>query len=176
MHCIQNVLRTNALITPKTAIKIFSCNTMLSYYLAALTSILALAASAPTPAASLPGLASVDLRIVGPQNTHYTTTLQAPTSDQSQHLTVIVGQMLALERDPLHIQGVQISAVKAGESLSMLPGSVEKDDWRVACSARVEGMEDVVTFDITDKGVLLAGGRLVKVTRLSCSVNGEAVR
>lgn len=147
---------------------------LLSHYVGAFASILALTASAPTPSSSSPGLAIVDLRITGPQTTHYTIDSQSPTSDQSQHLTVIVGQTLSLDRDPLHIQGLQIVAIKAGDSLSLLPITVEDDDWRVTCSARLNGEEDPFEFDIKDKGVLLAAGRLAKVTRLSCAVVEEA--
>jgi len=145
-------------------------------YLAAIATLLAFAAPAPTPSSSSPGLATVDLRITGPQSTHYTTDNQSPTGDQSQHLTVIVGQTLSLERDPLHIQGLQITIVKAGESLSLLPTTVEDDDGRVTCSARIEERENVLEFDMNDKGVLLAGGRLAKVTRLSCAVAEEPTR
>ncbi|KAF9698702.1 hypothetical protein EKO04_003337 [Ascochyta lentis] len=148
---------------------------MLSNYFAALTTLFVLTASAPTPTpASSSSLATVDLRIIGPQNTHYTTANQSPTSDQSQHLTVIVGQTLSLDHDPLHIQGLQVAAVKAGESLSLLPTSVVDDDWRVVCTARIVGRDDLLKFDMHDKGVLLAGGRLAKVTRLSCAVDEEA--
>lgn len=148
----------------------------LSAYLAALAGFIAPATSAPTPAASSSGLATVDLRITGPQNNHYLASDQSPTSDQSQHLTIIVGQTLSLTKDPLHIQGLQIIAITAGESLSLLPTTVDKDDWRVICSATVDGREDLLEFDIMDKGVLLAGGRLAKVTRLSCAVNEETRR
>lgn len=149
---------------------------MSTSYLAAFTALLALAASAPTPASTSPGLATVDLRITGPENTHYTTTNQSPTSDQSQRLTVVVGQTLSLDHDPLHVQGLQIAAIKAGDSLSLLPTSVVDDDWRVICSARIEGREDVVDFDLKDKGVLLSDGRLAKVTRLSCGIDEDATQ
>lgn len=147
---------------------------MVSLWFATLTTLFSLAISAPTPASTSPGLATVDLRIVGPQNTHYTTFNQSPTSDTTQHLQIIVGQILSLDHDPLHIQGLEIVAVKAGDSLSLLPGSVEENDWRVTCSARVEGREDLIQFDMMDKGVLLAGGRLTRVTRLSCGIDGAA--
>lgn len=147
---------------------------LFSSYLAAFTIFVAFAASAPTPSSSSPGLATVNLRIIGPQSTHYTADTQSPTSDQSQHLTIIVGQTLSLNHDPLHIQGLQIAAVKAGDSLSLLPTTVEDDDWRVVCSARIEGREDLLEFDMKDKGVLLAGGRLAKVTRLACTIDEEA--
>lgn len=65
-------------------------------------------------------------------------------------------------------------AVKSGASLSLLPGNVEENDWRVACSARIEGRQELVEFDMMDKGVLLAGGRLVKVSRLSCGIDEVA--
>lgn len=145
-------------------------------YFAALASLAIFAASAPIPAASSPGLATVDLRITGPQSTHYLESNQSPTGDQSQHLTVIVGQTLSLNKDPLHIQGLQIAGIKAGESLSLLPTTVDEDDWRVTCSARINGREDLIEFDMMDKGVLLAGGRLAKVTRLSCAVDKESKR
>jgi hypothetical protein len=147
-----------------------------SSYFAAFTTIAAFAASAPIPYSSSPGLATVDLRITGPQSTHYTTDNQSSTSDKSQHLTVIVGQTLSLDRDPLHIQGLQIASVKAGDSLSLLSATIEDDDWRVTCSARVDGRKDLFVFDMKDKGVLLAGGRLAKVTRLSCAVVEETTR
>src|SRR5688500_11995917 len=113
----------------------------LASYLTVFTTLSTLAASAPIPISSSPGLATVDLRITGPQTTHYTISTQTPTSDQSQHLTVIVGQTLSLNHDPLHIQGLEIVAVKAGESLSLLPTTVDEDDWRVSCSARIGGRE-----------------------------------
>lgn len=144
-----------------------------SSYLAAVTTFFTFAAAAPIPSSSLPNLATVDVRITGPQSTHYATDNQVTTSDQSQHLTIIVGQTLSLDRDPLHIQGLQIASIKAGDSLSLLPIPVEVDDWRVACSARIEGREDLFEFDMKDKGVLLVGGRLAKVTRLSCAVAEE---
>ncbi|KAJ4383819.1 hypothetical protein N0V86_000662 [Didymella sp. IMI 355093] len=138
------------------------------------TTLIANSTSSPIPTPSSgPGLATVDLRITGPQSTHYTTDTQSPTSDQRQHLTIIVGQTLSLNRDPLRIQGLQMAAIKAGDSLSLLPTTVEEDDWRVTCSARIEGREDLFEFDMKDKGVLLAGGRLAKVTRLSCTVAEE---
>ncbi|KAF2621270.1 hypothetical protein BU25DRAFT_239602 [Macroventuria anomochaeta] len=146
---------------------------MFSSYLAVFTTFLALAASAPTPS---PAYATVDLRFIGPQNTRYSSLNQSPMSDQSQHLTIIVGQTLSLDHDPLHIQGLQIAAIKAGESLSLLPTGVVENDWRVVCSARIDGSEDLFEFDLKDKGMLLAGGRLVKVTRLSCAVDEEAAR
>ncbi|KAJ4398078.1 hypothetical protein N0V91_010482 [Didymella pomorum] len=136
-----------------------------SSYFAAFTTIAAFAASAPIPYSSSPGLATVDLRITGPQSTHYTTDNQSSTSDKSQ--------TLSLDRDPLHIQGLQIASVKAGDSLSLLSATIEDDDWRVTCSARVDGRKDLFVFDMKDKGVLLAGGRLAKVTRLSCAVVEE---
>ncbi|KZM28637.1 uncharacterized protein EKO05_0003924 [Ascochyta rabiei] len=143
--------------------------------LAALTTLVVLTTSAPTPiAASSSGLATVDLRIIGPQSTHYSTNNQSPTSDQSQHLTVIVGQALSLEHDPLHVQGLQIAAVEAGESLSLSSTSVVDNGWRVVCTAHIVGKDDLVEFDMRDKGVLLAGGGLAKVTRLSCVVDEEA--
>ena len=147
---------------------------MLSHYLTALAILFTSASSAPTPAPTSPGLATIDLRIIGPQNTHYLAGDQQSTSDQSQHLTIIVGQTLSLDHDPLHIQGLQIASVKAGESLSLLSTSIEEDDQRIVCSARVKGREDLLQFDMHDQGVLLAAGRLVKVTRLSCSIDGEA--
>lgn len=147
---------------------------MLSRYLAIFTTLVGFAASAPTPIpASAPGLATVDLRIIGPHNNHYSTTQQSSSNDQSQHVSVIVGQTLSLDHDAFHIQGLQITAVKAGESLSLMPTKVEEDDWRVLCSARVRGREDLAEFDWKDKGVLLAEGRLVEVTRLSCKVDAE---
>ncbi|KAJ4984812.1 hypothetical protein SVAN01_09685 [Stagonosporopsis vannaccii] len=142
--------------------------------LATLTTLIALATSMPTAASTLPGLATVDIRIVGPQNTHYTTSNQSPTSDTTQHLSVIVGQTLSLDHDPLHIQGLEMVAVKAGESLSLLPGSVDENDWRVTCSARIAGRQELVDFGLMDKGVLLAGGRLVKVSRISCGIDEVA--
>lgn len=142
----------------------------------AITALVAFAASAPTPSSSSPGLATVDLRIIGPRSTHYTASSQSPTSDQSSHLTVIVGQTLSLDRDPLHIQGLQIASIKAGDSLSLLPTTIEDNDWRVSCTARIDGREDLFEFDMNDKGVLLAGGRLAKVTRLNCAVSEEPTR
>lgn len=147
-----------------------------SSYLAAVMTFVTFAASAPTPSSSSSGLATVDLRITGPQSTHYTTDNQLTTSDQSQHLTIIMGQTLSLDHDPLHIQGLQIASIKGGDSLSLLPTTVEADDWRVACTARIDGREDLFEFDMKDKGVLLAGGRLAKVTRLSCAVAEELTR
>lgn len=76
----------------------------------------------------------------------------------------------------MHIQGLQIASIKAGDSLSLLPTTIEVDDRRVTCSARLEGREDLIEFDTKDKGVLLAGGRLAKVTRLSCAVAEEPTR
>ncbi|KAF1923384.1 uncharacterized protein M421DRAFT_9757 [Didymella exigua CBS 183.55] len=149
---------------------------MFSGYILAFANFLALVTSAPTPSTSSPGLATVDLRIVGPQSAHYTTDTQSPTSDQNRHLTIIVGQTLSLDHDPIPIQGLQVAAIKAGDSLSLLPTTVETDDWRVTCLARIYGREDLFEFDIKDKGVLLAGGRLAKVTRLSCAVVEEATR
>jgi hypothetical protein len=145
-------------------------------YLAAITTFVAFAASAPTPSSSSPGLATVDLRVTGPQSTHYMADNQSPTSDQSQHLTIIVGQTLSLDHDPMHIQGLQIASIKAGDSLSLLPATIEVDDRSVTCWARLEGREDLFEFDMKDKGVLLAGGRLAKVTRLSCALAEEPTR
>ncbi|KAF3033152.1 hypothetical protein E8E12_003651 [Didymella heteroderae] len=147
-----------------------------SSYLAVITTLVAYVASAPTPSSSSPGLATVDLRITGPQSTHYTINNQSPTSDQSQRLTIIVGQTLSLDRDPLHVQGLQIAAIKAGDSLSLLPTTIEDNDWRVTCLVRIEGREDLFEFDMKDRGVLLAGGRLAKVTRLSCAAAEETTR
>lgn len=149
---------------------------LFSSYLATITTLVAFAASAPMPSSSSPGLATVDLRITGPQSTHYLTDNQLSTSDQSQHLTIIVGQTLSLDRDPLHVQGLQIARVRAGDSLSLLPAAIEDDDWRVTCSARIVGREDLVEFGMNDKGVLLAGVRLAKVTRLSCALAEEPTR
>lgn len=147
-----------------------------SSYLSIIATLVVVAASAPTPSSSSPGLATVDLRITGPQSSHYTTDNQSPTSDQSQHLTIIVGQTLSLNHDPLHIQGLQIASIGTGDSLSLLPTTVEDDDWRVRCSARIDGRQDLFEFDMKDKGVLLAGGRLAKVTRISCAVAEEPTR
>ncbi|KAJ8106529.1 hypothetical protein OPT61_g9472 [Boeremia exigua] len=149
---------------------------MCAYIFFALTTLFAAATSAPTPSPSTPGLATVDLRLRGPQSNHYATQNQAPTTDNTQHLTIIVGQTLALERDPLPVQGLEIVGVTAGESLSILPQGVEVDDWRVTCVARFEGREDVVEFDMKDRGVLLAGGRVARVVRLSCAISGEEKR
>lgn len=140
---------------------------------AAFTSLLTLAASAPTRVSVSPpstGLATVDLRIIGPQSNHYSTANQSPTSDQSQHLTVIVGQTLSLDHDALQLQGFQIIAIKAGESLSLLPEQVVEDDWRVECSALFDGRTELLVFDMKDNGVLLNEGRLAKVTRLNCAI------
>lgn len=147
---------------------------MVSLWFTTVATLFALAASVPIPTSTSSGLATVDLRIVGPQTTHYTTSNQLPTSDTAQHLQIIVGQTLSLDHDPLHIQGLEIVAVKSGASLSLLPGNVEENDWRVACSARIEGRQELVEFDMMDKGVLLAGGRLVKVSRLSCGIDEVA--
>ncbi|KAF3004314.1 hypothetical protein E8E13_009238 [Curvularia kusanoi] len=149
----------------------------LSAYLSSLTTLAAVVAALPTRRAiTTPGLATVDLRLTGPDTTHYTVSNQISTTDQSQHLTVIVGQTLSLEHDPLHLQGLQIESITAGDSLSLLSSSVDVNDARVTCSARVEGRDGWLEFDIQDKGVLLAGGRLAKVTRLSCGMAGEAAR
>lgn len=99
-----------------------------------------------------------------------------PTDDKAQHLTVIVGQTLSLERNPLHIHGLEITAIKAGESLSLLPTTVDSDDWRVTCVAHIDGRDGLLKFDMKDKGVLLAGGRLAKVTRLSCDMDEEVAQ
>lgn len=123
----------------------------------------------------LPGLATVDVRIVGPQSTHYPMNTQSPKTDKNLDLTIIAGKTLSLARDPLYVQGLQIVAVGAGDSLSLLPKSVEDGDWRVACSAQIDSREAIIEFDARDKGVLLAGGRLAKVTRLKCAV-AEATR
>jgi hypothetical protein len=111
---------------------------------------------------------------MGPQSNHYSASNQAPTSDQSQHLTVIVGQTLSLDHDTLHVQGLQIAAIKAGESLSLLPTKVVDGDRRVGCTARINERQEKVVFDMKDNGILLDAGRLVKVTRLSCSITQEA--
>jgi hypothetical protein len=65
-----------------------------SYYFAAIATFLKFVASAPTPSSSSPGFATVDLRLTGTQNAHYTTTSQSLTSEQSHNLTIIVDQTL----------------------------------------------------------------------------------
>ena len=151
----------------------------LSTYFAAIASLAALATSAPTTRrrdASSPGLATVTLRLTGSQTTHYTATNQSPTDDQAQHLTIVVGQTLSLEKDPLHIQGLQIDGIKAGDSLSQRSTIVDENDSRVSCSAQVDGRDGPFEFDVQDKGVLLAGGRLARVRSLSCGMAGEVAR
>jgi hypothetical protein len=150
----------------------------LSTYFAAIASLAALATSAPTRKrdASSPDLATVTLRLTGSQNTHYAATNQSPTNDQAQHLTIVVGQTLSLENDPLHIQGLQIDGIKAGKSLSLRSSTVDENDSRVSCSAQVDGRDGPFEFELQDKGVLLAGGRLARVRSLSCGMAGEVAR
>lgn len=87
-----------------------------------------------------------------------------------------MGQTLSLENDPLHIQGLQIDAIKAGDSLSQRSTTVDENDSRVSCSAQVDGRDGLFEFDVQDKGVLLAGGRLARVRSISCGMAGEVAR
>jgi hypothetical protein len=126
----------------------------------------ALSLAAPiTPRATL---STVTIRTITPVATHYSTSNQSPSQPASQHLTVIVGQTLSLDADPLLLQGVEITRITPGETLSILPGNVVEDDGHVVCTAERADRSAIMKFRVGEKGVLVDGGRVVEVARVGC--------
>ena len=132
-------------------------------YLAALAALTFAAPVAPRAA-----LSTVTIRTISPVANHYSTSNQAPSTPASQHLTVIVGQTLSLDTDPLLLQGVEITHITAGETLSLLPQTVVEDDGHIVCTAERADRSAIVSFTVGQKGVLIDGGRVVSVARIGC--------
>jgi hypothetical protein len=136
---------------------------ILTFYLTALAA-LTLAA----PLAARTALSTVTIRTISPVANHYSTSNQSPSVPASQHLNVIVGQTLSLDADPLLLQGVEITHITPGETLSLLPQMVVEDDGHVICTAERADRSKIVTFAVGQNGVLIDGGRVVGVARIGC--------
>jgi hypothetical protein len=120
------------------------------------------------PLAPRSALSTVTIRTISPISTHYITSNQSPSAPASQHLTVIVGQTLSLDADPLRLQGVEITHISAGETLGILPQAVVEDDGHIVCTAEGADRRSIVRFTVGQKGVLIDGGRVVGIARVGC--------
>jgi hypothetical protein len=128
----------------------------------AISCLFALVTAAPTPA-FINHVPTVQLRTIGPENTHYTSPNQTP-SRNGHIITLVIGTALSsLAQNPLLLQGFEIVDAEG--------------DGDVYCKASINNSSEGVVISRKDGMVMLNGvkGNVVEVTGLSCGFGEESM-
>jgi hypothetical protein len=134
---------------------------MMNFFIT-ISCLFVLANSAPTHAFVTP-LPTVQIRTIGLDVTHYTSTNQSP-SNHGHIITLVVGIALSsFAQNPLLLQGIEIVDAER--------------DGGVYCKVLINNSSDGVVVSSKDGMVMLDGdrGSVVKVTGLSCGFGAGSV-
>ncbi|KAF1947357.1 hypothetical protein EJ02DRAFT_334279 [Clathrospora elynae] len=131
--------------------------------------LITLSFAVPTPAA-LYNLATVSLNLIGDPNQYFTGNTQTPSAPSGWSMSVPLGTLFDLSTNPQYLQAVVISKVAA--SVTPEWRSVTHDDGEVVCKVSLNGSSEGPVLTMRGSRVVLDGGRMVKLTELSCWKEG----